>query len=105
MVYVKGKYMGIADDLSREQALTNSKNVEISKKIQESKWNKHVKVIDGVEYWISDKGNVREIPQISRRKNLVKEIHESLNHRGTEYCYYELKKKYFWPGIKKTIEN
>ncbi|KAM0683800.1 hypothetical protein COBT_004049 [Conglomerata obtusa] len=101
MVYVKGKDMGIAVDLSLEQALTKSKNVEISKKIQESLWNKHVKVIDGVEYWISDTGNVREIPQISRRKNLVKEIHESLNHRGIEYCYYELKKSIIGLELRK----
>ncbi|KAM0684985.1 hypothetical protein COBT_003805 [Conglomerata obtusa] len=57
------------------------------------------------EFWISDNGLKREMPEINERKELVVNIHEKSNHRGIESVYYELKKEYYWIGMKKTIEN
>jgi rubrerythrin len=35
----------------------------------------------------------------------VIDLHEKLLHRGIEAVYYELKKEFYWPGIKTTISN
>lgn len=42
---------------------------------------------------------------MKKKMRLIKECHKQLEHRSVEAVYYELKKKWYWPGIKKTIEN
>lgn len=66
---------------------------------KQGKWNKHIEVKDGIEYWKFDNGENREIPSKEDRKQIILSTHEILNHRGIEAVYYELKKKFYWPGI------
>lgn len=63
---------------------------------------KHVEVKENKEIWKFDNGEESEIPPIEKSKSLIEEIHASVNHRGIEAVYYELK-KWYWPGVKETI--
>ena len=74
-------------------------------KILEGKANKHVLREDGKEYWVSDSGLKREHPEVGIRKELAEKAHMETNHRGVEASYYNLKQKYYWIGMKKTVEN
>lgn len=101
--YVKGDEMGKADELNRNFDNKQVKSILKGKKIKESKWNKHVIEMDGSEYWKFDSGQVRKSPEIDERKRLCMQTHEEILHRGYEAVYQEMKKFYYWPGIKQTI--
>ena len=45
------------------------------------------------------------MPSIENRRMIVEECHKDLLHRGIEAVYYELKRKYYGPGIKETIKR
>lgn len=34
---------------------------------------------------------------------MIRNVHESLMHRGLEAVYYNIRESYYWPGIKKEI--
>ncbi|KAM0685031.1 hypothetical protein COBT_003760 [Conglomerata obtusa] len=70
--------------------MDDEKKTKRSKDILEGKMNKHVLKEYDKEYWISDNGLKREMPNIEKRKNLVFDMHEDLNHRGLEATYYSL---------------
>lgn len=103
--YIKGEKMGKADELSRGIDGDDPHRSQKSEEIKQRKWNKHVFEKDGCEYWKFDGGEVRKIPIVEERKSLCKRYHEELLHRGYEPVYYEMKKEFYWPGIRKTICN
>ena len=45
------------------------------------------------------------MPEIGDRKALMEKVHELLMHRGPAAVYYEIRKEYYWPGMKNEIEN
>lgn len=45
------------------------------------------------------------IPEVKIRDELVDRIHGKLLHRGVESVYYNLKLKYYWPGMKEFIRE
>lgn len=71
----------------------------------EGKHKKHLLKIEDKEYWRFDNGTLREIPEVDKRHALIKEVHERLFHRGIEPIYCELKKSYYWVGIKDSIKE
>lgn len=77
----------------------------IGEKIRKGKMNKHVITENNKEYWVSDNGLKREMPPITKRRDIVFDAHLEVNHRGIEPTYYNLKRKFYWIGMKKTIEN
>lgn len=89
------------------EVTTDDKNSKTLKgvKILQGKINKHILLEDGIEYWISDNGLKRIMPKIEERINLAKKYHIEANHRGIETTYYKIKQKYYWIGMKKTLEN
>jgi transposase InsO family protein len=110
--YRKGEDLVTADALSRiyeeekKSQLVNEKQKETTehgRKIKEGVWNKHVVEIEEETYWKFDSGILRKIPPIEIRKSF--ETHEKLLHRGVEPIYHNLKREYYWPGIKETIVN
>lgn len=103
--YIKGSDMGMADELSRGLNSKEETTKIISEKIKKSKWNKHVITKEGYEFWRFDNGDIRKIIPAEERKNVCKEYHEKLLHRGFDAVYYEMKKEFYWPGIKYTISD
>ncbi|KAI5177931.1 hypothetical protein PAEPH01_2510 [Pancytospora epiphaga] len=45
------------------------------------------------------------IPEESARKGMVEKVHLELKHRGSGAVYYELKRNYYWPGMRETVKN
>jgi Integrase zinc binding domain len=104
--YKKGIELVTADALSRVHEVEKGKlKNKLSESIKKGKREKHVVIVDNAEYWRFDSGEMRCIPPIGDRKELAQETHERLSHRGLESIYYEMKKEYYWPGIKNTIKN
>lgn len=66
----------------------------------EGKAKKHVLVEDGQECCIFDDGEKSVVPKVELRKGLVVKVHEDLQHRGADATHYELRRNYYWPGIK-----
>ncbi|KAF9747735.1 Pro-Pol polyprotein [Nosema granulosis] len=93
-----------ADALSRQfEGEVEDKTVrEISKQVL-GKIEKHRRVIDGIEHWEFDTGRRAEIPKMEDREKLITEVHRNLNHRGVKGTYYQIKQKYYWPGMKDHI--
>lgn len=59
-------------------------------------YGNHVRVIDGEEFWIFDRGEIRRyIGNMEKQKAMVQKIHEELIHRRYEYIYYEIRKEYY----------
>lgn len=48
------------------------------------RWDKHVTEQEGIEYWKFDNGEEKEMPKKELRKQIVKEMHNKINHKGTE---------------------
>lgn len=107
--YNKGEEMAVPDALSRLYQKEETEKEVLRKKrgqaISKGKWNKHVEVIDGEEFWKFDSGRTAKIPKIEERLELVNKWHEELNHRGLDAVYNGMKDDYYWPGMKKTIEH
>lgn len=103
--YRKGENMGLADDLSRNHINKSKYELKSSNKIKERRWNKHVQIKDGKEYWNFDNGDVKEIPETNIRKEICLDFHNRVGHKGVLYTYHEIKKKYYWPGLKSTVEK
>lgn len=82
----------------------NGETVKQSKR-KEGKWQNHVVVKDEKEFWKFDDGEEKEIPKREEREELVDKVHEKIGHRGLETTYYEMKKTWYWPGMKETIKN
>lgn len=101
--YVKGESMGKADELSRGIDVNSKIKTERGIKIANSKFKKHVEKIDDCEFWKFDNGIIRKMPPVDERKKLCIMYHEDLLHRSYEAVYQEMKKKFYWPGIKATI--
>ncbi|KAM0675703.1 hypothetical protein COBT_004274, partial [Conglomerata obtusa] len=74
-----------------------------SNNIKKQNWEKHVQTHEDVKIWRHDNGETKIIPEEKERVDLITAAHESLAHRSSEYVYQELKKKYYWPGIKNFI--
>jgi hypothetical protein len=100
--YKKGEELVVPDALSRLYEGEDAETVKNSK-MKQAKWEKHVVEQEGQEYWRFDNGVMKKIPQKEERIRIVIKEHEKMNHRGTEPVYYEIKKNYYWPGIKETI--
>ncbi len=98
--------MVVADALSRvhedEKAVMNK---ERCVKQNKGKWDKHVKKVDDKEIWVFDSGREAEIPKKEIRESLIMSTHENLGHRSLGTVYYDMKFKYYWPGIKQDIEE
>ncbi|EQB62284.1 krab-a domain-containing protein [Vairimorpha apis BRL 01] len=92
-IYTKGE-----DDKMRKINARRDRQVE-------GKLNKHLKSEDGIKKWIFDSGLEREIPEEENRKKLILDCHVELSHRSGTTVYYELRKKYYWPGIKDQIRE
>lgn len=99
--------MVVADALSRiytkEEEIKEKNNYNRRDKQIEGKKRKHVKIIDGKEFWVFDDGIEREMPPESDRKRLIMDYHVTLSHRRRTSVYYELRETVFWPGIKDEI--
>jgi hypothetical protein len=104
--YREPSTMVVADALSRvhenEKTLMNK---ERSIKQTQGKWDKHVKVVDGKEIWVFDSGREAEIPKKELREGLIVNAHENLGHRSLGSVYYAMKFEFYWPGMKKDIED
>lgn len=105
--YQKPENLVGADALSRinETNGKDNKTKERANLINQGKISKHVIKEGGKEYWISDNGMKREMPNVECRKSLILAAHEELNHRGVEPTYYKIKQKYYWIGLKQSVEN
>ncbi len=104
----KPEVMVVADALSRihsEEENKEEMNRRRSEKQNKGKWEKHVENIDGKMVWRFDSGRTAEIPQESERENLIFKYHENQGHRSLGAVYYAMKFDYYWPGIKKDIEE
>jgi len=102
--YEKGENLAVSDALSRIHEGEDISSVQQSNK-KLVKWKKHAINQDGKEYWRFDDGTMKEIPPKDERKQIVTRMHEQQNHRGLEAAYYELKRYWYWPGIKETISG
>ncbi|KAI5177776.1 hypothetical protein PAEPH01_2506, partial [Pancytospora epiphaga] len=81
------------------------KRMNREKRIKEGKWNKHVEIVNGQERWKFDDGSMAIISEESARKGMVEKVHLELEHRGSGAVYYELKRNYYWPGMRETVKN
>jgi len=106
--YKKGEEIGVPDALSRlyeEKNLeANEKKSKISKE-KAAREQRHIESENGKTIWTFDDGQKREVPEESTREKMVVEVHERQNHRSMEAVYYEIKRKYYWPGIKEFIRG
>ena len=83
-----------------------TKDVEVkSKKTKEVKQKMQTLKKDGKEYWQFSNGKIVEMPKVELRKQLVVDTHAKLGHRGRDAVHYEMKDKWYWPGMKATIVN
>jgi hypothetical protein len=112
--YVKGEMMTDADALSRQfesvevseaQKEKERKRKELNEKQALGKEIKHVIVKDGKKYWEFSTGEVKEILSHEEREIEIKKVHEELNHRGTKGTYYNIKQRWYWPGMKDHINR
>ena len=103
--YIKGEIMGKADELSREECVKRNKIEERTTKMINTKYQKHVKIVDGIKYWQFNDDKCVKLPEVEERKDICVREHEKLQHRGAECVYYSLKQRMYWPGIKATIEK
>lgn len=106
--YIPGEEMVVADSLSRIYTAEEEKKKKIEArkdKQVEGKRMKHVKNVDGKEIWVFDDGREGEIAPEKDREKLIIDCHLKFSHRGKTTVYYELRKKYYWPGIKDQIER
>ncbi|KRH92398.1 putative LTR retrotransposon [Pseudoloma neurophilia] len=103
VVYVEGEKMGQADQLSRLDD-EDKKKWQKGFKISGRKKNKHQTEEEGKLIWTFDSGEKREILRENEREGRIKEVHIDLLHSGVEYVYQKIKKKHYWPNIKKQIE-
>lgn len=99
--YIKGEDMGMADKLSREDTTKDKR----AKAIIIGKENKHIVEHENKRYWKFDSGEVREIPDEANRIEMIRQRHCELGHRNVTCIYYDLKKRYYWFGMKKEIEE
>jgi hypothetical protein len=53
--------------------------------------------------WVFDSGKEAVIPDGEIREQLIYDCHVNLSHRCITTVYYELRKTYYWPGIKDQI--
>lgn len=106
--YKKPENLIVADSLSRIH-MEDNKKVEVDKqrsiKQQEGRWKKHAVKEDGKLFWIFDSGVKVEIPDEKDRKKLIDDCHKEKGHRSMLSVYYGMKNNYYWPGMKKDIEN
>ncbi|KAF9763578.1 Retrovirus-related Pol polyprotein from transposon 17.6 [Nosema granulosis] len=107
--YIKGEVMTDADALSRqyksveifdEMNTNEQKKKDLVKKQMLEKEKKHVIEKDGRKYLEVSTGEVKEILNQDKRENETKKVHEGLNHRGVKGTYYNIKQKWYWPGMK-----
>jgi hypothetical protein len=109
ITYKRPEEMIVADSLSR----VHTKEKEVKKKVIEArrdkkvagKRNKHVRNRDGREFWVFDYGREAELAAEEEREKLIIDCHIALNHRSKTSVHYELRKRYYWPGIKDQIEK
>ena len=101
--YKKGEEMVDPDALSRQ--FENDKKKERGEKIKEGKRKVHEIERDGKKFWRFDHGEEREIPDESIRTEMIKQVHEVLQHRGYKAVMYRIRKTHYWPGMKDTIRE
>lgn len=88
--YLSRIYQVTEDYDEREKRLKNIMN--------DSEGNLYIKNIKNQEYKL--------IPKIKDRQSLMKEVHEvNSSHRGRDSMLKELKKKYYWMNMDKSIQN
>lgn len=107
VTYRKGEENIVPDALSRIYEERNERENKKKKgdSIKAAKAKKHITEEDGKKYWTFDDGERREIPEDTIKEALVEQVHEKLNHRSMEAVYYNLKKTYYWPGMKAYIRE
>ena len=107
VTYNKGEELVAADALSRIHETENNeekqKTKEKGNQIKRGKWKTHVVKEEGKEFWKFDSGEMAEIPKIGTRRGLIVDTHEKLQHRGLDSVYYDMKSKWYWPGMKDEI--
>lgn len=96
--YRKGKELVEADALSRLYEEPEKFTVV------EKRSNNILVDNNSVHYWKQNNNEIKEIPQISKRATIIKEIHENIGHRRTESTVYEIKKKYYWPKLPEDVK-
>lgn len=72
-------------------------------KQMERKNSKHIKEVDVKKIWVFDNGKETEIPAEDKREKLIYDCRVEFSHKCRTTVYYELRKKYCWPGIKDHI--
>lgn len=107
--YNKPDEMVVADALSRVYTKEEESKEQVIRarrdKQVEGKRKKHVKIINGQEFWVFDDGKEQTMPPENEREQLIKDCHVKLNHRGRTSVYYEIRKEFYWPGVKDQIEK
>ncbi|WUR04686.1 endonuclease [Vairimorpha necatrix] len=103
----KPEIMVVADSIGRIYTEEDSKKKQMEEraiKQQIGKWKKHVIVENGLNYRKFDNNKMADIPEEKDRPKLIEKYHELKGHRSMISVYYEMKSKYYWPGMKKDIE-
>lgn len=107
--YIPGDEMVVPDALSRFYTNKEDHKRRVIKERRdkqiEGKRKKHVKIIDGQEFWVFDDGKEQTMPPANERDKLIMDCHLQLSHRGRTSVYYEIRKQFYWPGVKDQIER
>lgn len=111
--YNKGEELEVSDALSRlYEKETEKYSQDAGKQLQKQEHGGRIKVgeeevhlseRDGVEWWQDDNGKEAIVPEEECRREMIKNVHESLMHRGRGAVYGNLRQSYYWPRIKNEI--
>ena len=98
--YKKGEELIEADTISRIHENTiNYTEYELRNK-------RLVKNNEENYYWKINENEIREIPKIQERVEIIKKIHETdLLHRGRDQTVKEIKEKYYWPKLAQDVNE
>lgn len=116
--YVPGSEMNHVDFLSRLDENNTQKINTQSKYFEDKKYGLMIRntnnqnkiigskiVLHNNKYYYIKKRTLIEIPPVELRYNIIKEEHEKSCHRGIQTMYENIKEKWYWPGILKSIKN
>ena len=90
------------DSLSRSQHKEKSTNKNY---LKSSRWKRHIKHVNNKEVWVFDIGKERTILKYEERNELIMKVYIETVHRSLKFVYFELKKEYYWTGIKNDIKE
>ncbi|KAF9742002.1 hypothetical protein NGRA_3638, partial [Nosema granulosis] len=90
-------------EVTKEDNVKEEKKKELVQKQFSGKERKHVIEKEGKKYWEFSTGQVKEILDQEKRESVIKNAHKALNHRGIKGTYYNIKQRWYWPGMKDHI--